>query len=146
MVTVALLDPGAAPARGPFDRRADSDFRLEWFNGTIKAGGQHHQKNATCLRLIHLPTGLVQTAQSRSRQASEKLARAAMATELDRRSEGAEAAAANRSRTAQIGTGDRAGGKCRTWRFQQDRVLDHKTGRKARASQVMSGRFDLLWS
>jgi protein subunit release factor A len=43
-----------------------------------------------------------------------------------------------------VGSGQR-GDKVRTYRFQDDRVQDHVTGRTARTSAVMRGQFDLLW-
>ena len=33
----------------------------------------------------------------------------------------------------------------RTYRFQEDQVWDDRTGKVARLSAVMAGRFDLLW-
>ena len=44
----------------------------------------------------------------------------------------------------QVGTGMR-GDKFRTYRFQDDQVVDHRTGKKAKCSKVMKGHFDLLW-
>lgn len=35
--------------------------------------------------------------------------------------------------------------KIRTYRFQDDQVKDHQTGKSASAKKVMAGRFDLLW-
>lgn len=52
----------------------------------------------------------------------------------------------NGVRKAQVGNGARAGVKRRTWRFQEDAVIDHVTGRRARAADVMTGRFGLLWA
>ena len=44
----------------------------------------------------------------------------------------------------QRGSGMR-GDKIRTYRFQDDQVIDHNTGKTAKASKVMKGKFDLLW-
>jgi peptide chain release factor 1 len=147
-VTVTVLGENAqsAEATALYLRRQPSDYKLEWFNGTTKAGGQHHQKNATCCRMTHLPTGIVRTSQTRSRVNSQQLAQAALHDELDRLAAQAHGQVVNGVRKAQVGNGDRAGLKHRTWRFQEDVVLDHVTGRRARAAEVMAGRFGLLWS
>ena len=44
----------------------------------------------------------------------------------------------------QVGSGMR-GDKKRTYRFQDDRVLDHVTNKRAKCSRVMRGHFELLW-
>lgn len=143
-VTVAVLDPSVAADVSAYTRRSPEHFSLDWFNGTTKAGGQHHQKNATCCRLTHVPTGLVKTAQSRSRANSQQLAMAAITEELDRLMGGVQAAAINGIRRDQVGQGERAALKKRTWRFQDDQVVDHVTGRRASARQVMAGKLGLL--
>lgn len=45
----------------------------------------------------------------------------------------------------QMGTGMR-GDKKRTYRFQEDSVTDHKSGRTATCKEVMRGGIDKLWS
>lgn len=145
-VTVSVLTEGAGQdVQSPFLRRTPSDFKVDWYNGTIGAGGQHHQKNATCCRLTHLPTGLVKTSQNRSRQNSHQLAMQAMVEALDDLAQKASGQAINGIRKAQIGNGLRAGAKSRTWRFQDDTVQDHGTGLKARAAAVLKGKLELLW-
>lgn len=146
-VTVSVLKSDAgASEQSLYRQRAPSDFKVDWYNGTIGAGGQHHQKNATCCRLTHLPTGLVKTSQSRSRQNSQQLAMAAMLEALDMLEAKRTEAALNGIRKAQVGSGERAGVKRRTWRFQDDTVQDHVTGVRARATDVMRGRFELLFA
>jgi peptide chain release factor 1 len=144
-VTVAVIGDDAKGDVSAYLMRSSGDFRVEWFNGTVKAGGQHHQKNANCCRLTHLPTGIVKTAQTRSRDNSQRLAQAAMEVELDRMVAEGNGRAVNGVRRAQVGSGMR-GDKRRTYRFQEDTVTDHASGRRARASDVMAGRFDLLWA
>ncbi len=144
-VTVAVLEEGIREPQGAWGKRALADFRVDWFNGTTKAGGQHHQKNATCCRLTHIPTGLVRTSQTRSRENSQKEAMAAMLEELDRQSALSLGRERNGIRKEQVGTGERAGRKRRTWRFQEDVVLDHETGKRARASEAIGGKLEGLW-
>jgi protein subunit release factor A len=38
------------------------------------------------------------------------------------------------------------GDKIRTYRFQDDVVQDHQSGKRGSTSKVLSGNFDLLWS
>lgn len=47
-------------------------------------------------------------------------------------------------RREQTGSGMR-GDKIRTYRFQDDRVVDHRTGKSASCERVLKGNFDLLW-
>lgn len=47
-------------------------------------------------------------------------------------------------RKQQVGSGER-GDKIRTYRFQDDRVQDHRTNKTASVKKVMSGNFDLMW-
>lgn len=144
-VTVAVFDGDRVADGGDNAKRADKDFRIEWYNGTIKAGGQHHQKNATCCRLIHIPTGIVRTSQTRSRKSSYKLAMESMNSELDRLMIAGENQAKNSLRRSQMGSGERSSEKRRTWRFQADEVVDHVTGRSMRSQEAMNGKISKLW-
>lgn len=142
-VTVAILKD-EKKTTSPYLKKQKEDFKTEWYNGTIKAGGQHHQKNATCCRLIHIPTGIVKTSQTRSRDSSLKYAMDAMTKELDTLFETGNKKNTNESRKNQVGSGQR-GDKKRTYRFQDDTTIDHTTQKRARTTDVMNGRFDLLW-
>ena len=124
--------------------RAESDFDLQWYSGS-GAGGQHRNKHQNSARLRHLPTGIVATSQCRSREESLRNARSDMTARLDEMVSGGASYALNRERSDAIGTGMRAD-KRRTWRFQEDKVTDHVTGRTARCSDVMRGRFQSLWA
>lgn len=52
--------------------------------------------------------------------------------------------ATNAIRRDQVGSGMR-GDKRRTYRFQDNSVVDHVTGKSARCSDVMRGMVDKLW-
>jgi peptide chain release factor 1 len=144
-VTVAVFDGNPVADGGDYAKRLDKDFRIEWYNGTIKAGGQHHQKNATCCRLIHIPTGIVRTSQTRSRKSSHQLAMESLTLELNRLAATGEHQAKNSLRRSQMGSGERSSEKRRTWRFQADEVIDHVTGRRAIASKAIAGHLNPLW-
>lgn len=121
----------------------DTDLKIEWYSGS-GAGGQHRNKHQNSCRLTHLPTGIVKTAQTRSRDNSYAEARSALIQEIERIRKADEETKLNSTRRTQIGSGMR-GDKRRTYRFQDDQVVDHVTGKKARCSKIMNGNFDLLW-
>lgn len=120
-------------------------FSVRWFSGTGK-GGQHRNKHQNCVELVHLPTGARRTGQSsRSRESNLLEAKTALLADLDAARNGASASAENSIRKRQIGSGMR-GDKRRTYRFQDDAVVDHETGKKARASAFMRGDIEALWA
>ena len=121
----------------------DGDFRIEWFSGTGN-GGQNKNKVQACCRLIHIETGLTQTAQTRSRENSYKLARERMVAALEKMYMVKQNAARAADRKDQVGSGMR-GDKIRTYRFQDDTVVDHKTGKRAPLVKIMRGEFNLVW-
>lgn len=138
-VTVSVL--GDEERREVELREADLHYR--WFSGT-GAGGQHRNRKMCSLELIHLPTGVSRTVQGRSRDTNAREARAELLKALSE-TDGAEAHIhRNAVRAAQVGLGMRAD-KRRTYRFQDDTVVDHVTGRSTKASRFMRGRLDELW-
>lgn len=138
-VTVSLLEgPSTSPTT-----LDDVDLSMRWFSGT-GAGGQHRNKHQNSVELVHLPTGISRTAQTRSRVSSLVAARSELeAAVVDHMRRGAHHEA-NATRAAQIGSGMRAD-KRRTYRFRDDLVSDDLTGRTAKCSRFMKGELDLLW-
>ena len=142
-VTVAVLDPGARRTAAAFDRREPGDFVVSYYSGT-GPGGQNRNKVQASARVVHTPTGLVRTAQTRSRENSTRLAMAALEAALDEAKARARMQDLRQDRAGQVGRGERAD-KRRTYRFQEDRVVDHLTGRAARAGDILNGAFMALW-
>lgn len=140
-VTVSVTDP-TIQASDKYSQRTDDDYRVEWFSGTGK-GGQHRNKSSNCCRLIHIPTGLKQEKQGRKREANKKYAMNELNKRLDLLASQERASNLSTIKKSQVGSGMR-GDKFRTYRFQDDMVTDHRTGKKAKCSKVMKGRFDLL--
>lgn len=121
----------------------EKDLDISWFSGTGPGGQNRNKVQASC-RLKHLPTGLVVTAQTRSRINSEQEARA----ELKRRLT-TERISSIRNETAnmrkgQVGSGQR-GDKIRTIQFQNNVAQDHRTGKRITAEQYLKGMMNLLW-
>ncbi len=142
-VTVAVFEARQAPAgkhRYPID---DRDIEIIITKGT-GAGGQNRNKRETAVIMRHRPSGIQAKAESERTQIDNK--RNARA-ELEARVAAHYAAEFNArhaaDRKGQVGSGQRAD-KIRTYREQDDQVTDHRTGRKARLSDVRAGRLELV--
>ena len=139
-VTVAVID-------GDSDMRSvsipEQELKIEWYSGT-GAGGQYRNKHQNSCRITHIPTGIVVKAECRSRQNSRDEALAQIQQRVDLLYQTQYNNNVARNRRQQVGTGMR-GDKIRTYRFQDDRVQDHLTGKTAKCSAVLKGNFDLLW-
>lgn len=137
-VTVAVTNPTVI-----LTEHKDSDFKIEWYSGT-GAGGQHRNKHQNSCRITHLPTGQVATAQCRSRLNSLESAKSALLSALNTQCSKDQKSVLDETRKQQVGSGMR-GDKIRTYRFQDDIVKDHNSGRSASVSKVLRGHFDLMW-
>ena len=140
-VTVAIINSNDELYNNKIN---DNDIVVEWFNGTVGAGGQNHQKTQNCARIKHIPTGIIRTGQSRSRKNSYKIAMDALLKDIIDINKKISHDHINNDRRCQIGSGMR-GDKIRTYQFQSDQVKDHISGKCANLSKVMKGNFDLLW-
>lgn len=137
-VTVAVIDTAIEEIR-----YNNTDFKVEWYSGT-GAGGQHRNKHQNSCRITHLSTGLVVTAQCRSRLNSQEQAMNAILCKLKSNALSEHKIALAQDRKQQVGSGMR-GDKIRTYRFQDDVVKDHITGKNASVNKVLKGNFDLMW-
>jgi peptide chain release factor 1 len=91
-------------------------------------GGQHMQKNATAVRMVHKPTGIMVKVQSeRSLTQNKRVAMAIIQSRLQEMEEEKQSAAVAADRRAQVGGGDRSE-KIRTYNYPQGRVTDHRVG------------------
>ncbi|MBR3865035.1 MAG: peptide chain release factor 1 [Clostridia bacterium] len=92
------------------------------------AGGQHINKTESCIRMVHIPTGIVvncqdERSQIKNREKAMKVMKSRLYDYYNSRymSEYAE------NRKSQVGTGDRSE-RIRTYNFPQGRVTDHRIG------------------
>ena len=138
-VTVAVLDKQIlAQASIP-----NNELKIEWYSGS-GAGGQNRNKVMCCCRLTHLPTGIARTSQTRSRINSYNLAYKELSNAVNANTSTKEHSKFSDIRKKQVGSGMR-GDKIRTYRFQNDRVVDHNSGKSASCEKILKGYFDLLW-
>lgn len=139
-MTVAVID--AAKSQGVV-AIPETDLKIEWYSGT-GAGGQHRNKHQNSCRITHIPTGTVATAQCRSRQNSFAEALQTIQIHISNLHKKQQMQAVALDRRQQVGAGMR-GDKIRTYRFQDDVVADHITGKKSSVKRIMNGELDLLW-
>jgi peptide chain release factor 1 len=86
----------------------------------------------------------VQTVQGKSRTSNTSEAMKNMIAELDRLKTEKENEKENGKRKSMIGSGMRAD-KIRTYRFQDDQVIDHRSDKTSSCKRIMKGFFDDLW-
>jgi peptide chain release factor 1 len=119
----------------------DSDLRLSFYRGS-GPGGQHRNKTDTAVRLVHLPSGLVITAEdSRSQWSNITSAKRKLAEALEAEVGRKERSRTNNARRDQISTGERAA-KQFTHNEQRGLVVCHETGATWRWSDFYRGRLE----
>lgn len=113
------------------------DLKISWYSGT-GAGGQHRNKHQNACRVLHVPSGVVVKAETRSRSTSLETALRELKTRLAAVNERERHGSYASSVRAQVGSGMR-GDKVRTYRLQDDVVIDHRTSGRARWTAVQRG-------
>jgi peptide chain release factor 1 len=122
----------------------ESDIKIDVYK-SAGAGGQNVQKNATAVRLTHLPSGMVVACQDERSQLQNRMramsilkARLYEIEQEKRRSEQDE------TRRSQVGMGERSE-KIRTYNYPQSRVTDHRIGLSSyNLPVVMEGGIDMF--
>jgi peptide chain release factor 1 len=120
----------------------DSDLKIDVFRSS-GAGGQNVQKNATAIRITHLPTGIVVACQDERSQLQNKLrAMSILRARLYEIEEEKRRSAEDADRRSQVGTGERSE-KIRTYNYPQNRVTDHRINQSIfNLPSVMEGGID----
>lgn len=120
--------------------RNDVDMR---FTRDTGPGGQHRNKTDSCVVLTHRETGVSVKIDGRNQHQNRRVAFEVLNERLQQESERTQLMARNDLRAEQVGSGER-GDKIRTYREQDDRVTDHRSGKTARLADVLKGRLDRL--
>jgi peptide chain release factor 1 len=120
----------------------ESDMKIDVFRSS-GAGGQNVQKNATAIRITHLPTGMVVAVQDERSQLQNKLrALSILRARLYEIEEEKRRSAEEADRRSQVGSGERSE-KIRTYNYPQNRVTDHRINLSIyNLPAVMEGNID----
>lgn len=120
----------------------ESDLRIDVYK-SAGAGGQNVQKNATAIRITHLPTGIVVQCQDERSQLQNKLrAMSILRARLYEIEMEKQRQSIDQARRSQVGTGERAE-KIRTYNYPQSRVTDHRINYSSyNLPAVMEGEID----
>jgi peptide chain release factor 1 len=108
-------------------------------------GGQHMQKNATAIRMIHKPSGITVACESeRSQTKNKRRALSILRSRLYERERRQQQEKRAKARRMQVGTGDRSE-KIRTYNFPQNRITDHRGNLTIhRLAGVLDGSLDSI--
>jgi peptide chain release factor 1 len=134
-ITVAVMNP-EAPGRLEIP---ESEIEIRPSRGS-GPGGQHRNKTESCITATHVPTGITVRVDMRSQFQSRSMALKILSAKLSTDNLEHDKHEKDSLRRGQVGTGMR-GDKVRTYRTQDDRVTDHRTGKTWKMSKWIRGEW-----
>jgi peptide chain release factor 1 len=134
-ITVAVMNPDA-PKNFQIPE-ADIETKASRGSGP---GGQHRNKTESCITATHIPTGVTVRVDMRSQFQSRSMALRILTAKIYSEHLEMSKTTKDKTRRDQVGTGMR-GDKVRTYRSQDDRVTDHRTGKTWKLSKWSRGEW-----
>lgn len=142
-IHTSTVSVAALPKATPFDVEIrPEEIRVDAYRAS-GPGGQNVNKTSSAVRITHIPSGIVVSSQEgRLQQDNRELAMTVLRSRLLQMKQEKEAKTRRDLRKQQIGSGERSE-KIRTYNFPQDRVTDHRIGKKwSNIKRIMDGEID----
>lgn len=121
----------------------DSDIEVRTTRDT-GPGGQHRNTTDSCVVMKHIPTGITAKAADRCQHQNRRTARAMLEARVSELFNKQAISKQAKDRQAKVGSGMR-GDKVRTYREQDDQVVNELTGKRASLKKVRAGELGLIW-
>ncbi len=120
------------------------DLEVSFFRSS-GPGGQNVNKVETAVRIVHKPSGIVVSSQAgRSQNSNREQAMEILRSKLYESQKTMQGKKLADLRRGQIGTADRSE-KIRTYNFPQDRITDHRIGKKFHnLEKILNGEMDVI--